>query len=301
MMTMPSLSLVCRAVHDSAILINLFIASKCDDISCTEVIRALNLEDDPELEEIENRIDQHNEEMSDWKKNKSQAEKSAKGLPLYIISLYSCADDTVAIEIELKGIREHLHEYEEHLQALKDNKPFTPTLTAQSATEMVAKSKKRKNSRAGKKGSPKKHRSNPDDNEDVSIMSESGSDSDSDSDMDSDVPSDKDSDEETDDESESDSESEESGAGSNVEEITEEDLQQKIKETTEAVKSGRNRLSEARKQKKEAIDYLSTLKKHVTKAQKEKNAFCSLKRSEVNSIANLWVPRQVKFFVAVFS
>lgn len=242
-----------------------FIASKCDDISCTEVIPALNLEDDPQLEEIESRIDQYNEETSEWKKRKSEAEKAAK-----------------AINTELEVVCEYQHEYEEHLQALKDNKPFTPTLTGKAAKTMVTKGKKRKNSSGGKKGSPKKHRSSPDDDEDESMESDSNSDSDSDSGSDSDFASDKGSDDEqSDDESKSGSDSEENDAGGNDQaEVTEDDLEERIKEAKEAVKSGRNRLSEARKQKKEAVGYLSTLKKHITKAQKEKNAFCSLKRSE---------------------
>ena len=56
-----------------------FIASKTDDISCSEVIRALQLEEDPELEEIEERLDQYKEETSDWKQKKILADKSAKG------------------------------------------------------------------------------------------------------------------------------------------------------------------------------------------------------------------------------
>lgn len=51
------------------------IASKCDDISCGEVIRALNLEEDPELEDIENRIEQNSTEAREWKDKKADAEK----------------------------------------------------------------------------------------------------------------------------------------------------------------------------------------------------------------------------------
>lgn len=57
-----------------------FIASKTDDISCSEVIRALQLEDDPELEEIEERIEQYKDETKEWKQKKTVAEKSAKGV-----------------------------------------------------------------------------------------------------------------------------------------------------------------------------------------------------------------------------
>jgi hypothetical protein len=37
------------------------------------------LEEDPELEEIEERIDQYKDETRDWKQKKTVAEKNAKG------------------------------------------------------------------------------------------------------------------------------------------------------------------------------------------------------------------------------
>lgn len=57
-----------------------FLASKCDDVSCSEVIRALNLDDDPELEEIEERMDEFSKEASKWKKTKTSADKLVKGI-----------------------------------------------------------------------------------------------------------------------------------------------------------------------------------------------------------------------------
>ena len=57
-------------------------ATKCDDISCSEVIRALRLEDDPELEKIEDEIDNCNTETEEWKERKVEAEANAKGLLL---------------------------------------------------------------------------------------------------------------------------------------------------------------------------------------------------------------------------
>lgn len=61
-------------------------ASKCDDISCSEVIRALRLEDDPELEAIEERLDGINAEKVEWEKMKKAAEKLAKG-PIFLLSV----------------------------------------------------------------------------------------------------------------------------------------------------------------------------------------------------------------------
>lgn len=88
----------------------------------------------------------------------------------------------------------------------------------------------------------------------------------------------KDSDDEA---SKSGSDSEGEGSDDEQEDVTEDSLKEKITEGKAAIKAGRERLSEVRKEKKEAIDYLSTLKKNIGRAQKEKNAFCSLKRSEV--------------------
>jgi hypothetical protein len=233
--------------------------------------------------------------------------KSAKGAIRCHSSLSSWSYNILAIETELKGIRERLRESEEHLEALKDNQPFTSRLTGKSAKATVIKGKKRKNSRRGKGGSPKKRRSSPDHDEDESMESDFNSGSDSDSDGNSDFASDKDSDDEqTDDESGSGSDSEESNAGVSDEdqdEVTEEDLAERIKENKAAVKSSRNRLSEARKQRKDAVDYLSTLKKNIAKAQKEKNAFCSSKRSEVWEHSNaLQTPcTEMKYPVTVFS
>lgn len=74
---------------------------------------------------------------------------------------------------------------------------------------------------------------------------------------------------------------EEDGDGEMEEEVTVESLKAKIEELKQAIKDGRVQLSEFRKQRKEASDMLATLKKRQNKAQREKNAFCSLKRSEV--------------------
>ncbi|KAG6857364.1 hypothetical protein H0H87_005667 [Tephrocybe sp. NHM501043] len=243
-----------------------FIASKCDDVSCSEVIRALRLEDEPELEEIEARLEGFDEETTNWKATKGFEEKSAK-----------------AIEKDLKRLRAVVAEYEEHLEALNDGKPFTPSITAKNAKAAKAKagkaSKKRKNARGGKKGSAKRHRSS-DFDEDDSMDSDSNSDIDSDSDsedeqQDSDIESKK-----SDIESDSGSDDGENDQDNEEEEVTQEFLKERIKETKASIKSGRKRLSDSRKQKKDAVDALATLKKNIAKAQREKNAFCSLKRSE---------------------
>ncbi|KAJ6614316.1 hypothetical protein B0H10DRAFT_2045676 [Mycena sp. CBHHK59/15] len=262
----------------------MILATKCDDISCTEVIRALNIEEDPDLEAIEERIEQLSDETTEWKKKKGAADRLVNSL-----------------DAQLKSIRPILKEYQEHLQALKDGEAFTPRLTAKKPDKpKVTKGKKRKNARGGKKGSPKRRRSGSfdsavDDDDDEKISSSddedsdashsSGSDSASESgNEDSDAEKDSDEEKDSDDEKDSDNEKE---ADSDVEtihdaedEVTEESIELKITETKVLITNARERHSEARKQKKEAIDHLATLKKKAIDAQKAKNAFCSLKRSE---------------------
>ncbi|KAG6820103.1 hypothetical protein H0H93_005415 [Arthromyces matolae] len=252
-----------------------FIASKCDDISCSEAIRSLDLEDEPELEGIEERLESFNEETSKKKKAKAAAEKSIK-----------------ALEKELKSHRAILSEYRAHLDALEEGKHFTPRLTGktvkpQSKSKKASlSSKKRKNARGGKKGSSKRLRSS--DIEDDDDLDSSDSDSDSDASSENDSESDesgKDSDDDSDDEStksdaESGSGSDEDDAHISEEEVTQGYLKEKIKETKDIVNSARGRLSKARREKKDANDALATLKKNIAKAQREKNAFCSLRRSE---------------------
>jgi hypothetical protein len=56
-----------------------FVATKCDDISCSEVIPALNLEDDAELLDIEARIDRAEEEQEEARDQKEDANRTLKG------------------------------------------------------------------------------------------------------------------------------------------------------------------------------------------------------------------------------
>lgn len=123
-------------------------------------------------------------------------------------------------------------------------------------------SKKRKNTWGGKKGSSKRHRGDSDIDSDSSEESESESNSDSESDSD-DSTEDQDTMEEA---------------------VTEQSLKEKLKECLEAIKAARERNNEARRRKKEVGDALSSLEKALVQVQKEKNAFCSLKRSEVGML-----------------
>ncbi|KAK0453568.1 hypothetical protein EV421DRAFT_2030518 [Armillaria borealis] len=232
-----------------------FIASKCDDISCSEVIRALHLEDDDELVAIEDKIDDNKSESKDWSKKKNTIEKQIK-----------------EIEAVIKNHRQDVGEYEKYLEAIKDGEIFVPRL---SSKKKVTSGKKRKNSRGGKKGSPKRRRSAEDDaSSSNSDDSESDESSESDTNSGSDSDNDSGSDEEVSDGNASNSEDEPQ------DQETEESLKAKIKETKASIKEARTLKSELQKEKKAANDELATLKKTLTKLQKEKNAFCSLKRSE---------------------
>ncbi|KAJ7095314.1 hypothetical protein B0H15DRAFT_881283 [Mycena belliarum] len=261
---------------DSAVT---FIATKCDDISCSEVIQSLNLEDEPALGEIQEKIEKIKEETSESKKKKTALDRELKSLTA-----------------DLKNHRAFKSEYEQHLQALKDHEPFVPRLTATKSSKPSGtkpKTKKRKNTRGGKRGSPKKRRSESvasDEDGDDKMGSdeeeeeESGSDTDSDSESESNHSdeSDKDSDEENSTASgDSDRDSDiESVDEEPQEDVTEDILKIKITEIKALIAGARQRQSDIKKEKKEVSDHLDTLKKRAIYAQKEKNAFCSLKRSE---------------------
>ncbi|KAI3612523.1 hypothetical protein WG66_009883 [Moniliophthora roreri] len=225
-----------------------FIASKTDDISCSEVINALDLHDEPELEAIEEELYSNSEETKEFKKRKNAAKAACK-----------------AIEDDLKGLRKQISEHEKHLEAIRNGETFKPTLPRPSRK---VKSKKRKNKRGGKKESPKRRRgSDVDDNSDMSDFDDSDADKDeSDSDGDSARGSDDESDsgecKDSDSEQEGDDEEGES------EEHTEESVKAKIQQTKDAIKDARARLSAARSEKKEVDDKLASLAKSLVKIQK---------------------------------
>ncbi|KAG2135905.1 uncharacterized protein EDB93DRAFT_1303704 [Suillus bovinus] len=256
-----------------------FIASKCDDISCSEVIPALGIEDDPELEEIEGRIERYKKDTADLKKRKTDAESSMK-----------------AIDKQLKNVRALLTEYEQHKTALENGEMFLPQLTTTAYKKAQSTGKKRKNISRGKSGSPKRHKRFGDDDDDdfemddidnylrvsddihVDDEDERSDDEDEGSDDEDEERDDEDEDEDEDEVEEDDSDGED--IPDEPEEVTVEVLQEKISDAKEAINVGREQLNDARKTRKDAVDALSNLKKKKTKAQRDKNAFCSLKRSE---------------------
>ncbi|CAK5275569.1 unnamed protein product [Mycena citricolor] len=245
-----------------------FIATKCDDISCSEIINNLQLDGDPELEEIEERLERAAGGSSKWKKAKTAAEKECK-----------------TVDKEVKRLRAIKSEWQARLEAFKDGVHFEPKLTAtKTPATKKENSNKRKNRRSGKKGSPKRRKGSDDDESDFSDDIESDDDSSLDSDSEKE-DSDKDSDAGSGSDDGSDTDSDKDGSDSdhedeNENEITEEFLREMIKEANDTITSTRQKLSEARSAKKEASEQLDAAKKVAKDAQKEKNAFCARKRSE---------------------
>ena len=193
------------------------------------------------------------------------------------------------MEDKLGEIRAYIHEYEEHKKALENGEPFERRLTARKMGSKAAlgpRGKKRKNSRCGKKAAKRRRASDSDFEEDDDDFIDDDSDSsDSESEKGSDESENEDdgSDSSGSDASDKESDDEEDQTEAEDEEVTVASLVEKIKEAKDAIKAGRVQLNEHRRHKKEAHDKLATLKKKQTKVQRDKNAFCSLKRSEVRA------------------
>jgi chromosome segregation ATPase len=170
------------------------------------------------------------------------------------------------LEAELKGIKEQVKEDEAHVDALETGDTFVPTLKKKKTSQS---GKKRKNSLGDKKGLSKRRRPNADsEDSDEDFFDDS-----------SETDSDEDSEEE---DTEEDQDNGEDDEDEDMNEVTIDDLREKITLGKASIKRTRERLNAARATKKAAADAISSLEKSISKLQKEKNAFCSLKRSEVS-------------------
>ena len=182
---------------------------------------------------------------------------------------------------------------------MKNGDPFTPVLTAPGgaaeASKKSSKGKKRKSFGGGKKGSPKRQRT---DDSDADVENELALDSEADADSlddfivnDSESEADSDADDKSNqgsDEFDVDRESNAGFDGQNEdenmeshEEATVESITAKLVEAREAMEVGVQQKKAASEDRKGAINALTSLKKAKSKAQRQKNCFCSLKRSEV--------------------
>ncbi|CAE6511703.1 unnamed protein product [Rhizoctonia solani] len=260
-----------------------FIATKTDDLSCTEVIGALNLDDNPELVEIEARLDAEHAELDDW---------TAK--------LKGAIEEIYETGAELKELRPILAEYKDHLKALKAGKSFKPVLTAPKAPGETPPKKRKKGS-----GGPKAKRARLDSDDDLA------EDDSMDLDDDGDFIDDREEIEEVDTDAEDalveevldqdvieiDSDSDEVIVLSDSDDPDDQpkakltlkatpgpDAQERVKKSIQEAEDKRKELraraEQLNKTKTEAESKVNALKKTISKLQKEKNAFCSKKRNE---------------------
>jgi hypothetical protein len=192
----------------------------------------------------------------------------------------------------MKQASKYLSEYETHLEALETGQPFVPRLTDQEKRiSSGARGTKRKMSRGDRRSKKRRRSQGSDDDDPIAISDDSD-------DVQSDNESGPEGGEEPDDSDNDDDDASMSEAGSNadndgceMEEVTVETLKAKIDHIKEVMTGARERKSQARRNRKEAVDRLAVLKKTLARLQREKNAFCSLKRSEVrkswrNSLVN---------------
>lgn len=149
-----------------------------------------------------------------------------------------------------------------------------------------SKGKKRKHSGGGRRSSPKKRRSEGPEDDDYPInISDDDMDEDIDTDNESGTDSDKepaDGSDDEDNDAKSPSESDAENGSDTEEEVSVDSLKARIGDCQRALKAAREHKSQSRKERKAAVDRLATLKKNLARLQREKNAFCSLKRSEVS-------------------
>ncbi|KAG8926319.1 hypothetical protein FRC02_008968 [Tulasnella sp. 418] len=253
-----------------------FVATKTDDLSCKEIISALGLENDEELDEIQSSLAEYNSEMKKQTKIESEAKKAWK-----------------AEGEKLKAKRVELLEHKAHLKALKEGETFQSTLSKSPNSKS---GKKRK--RSGDNGdSPKRRKIGSDSDDDESEESDDDLHMLSDPD---DAPSDSDkgSDDEKSDQSgsddeyrEDDNDDDEDDEGKDKDEdeddndvdgelMTEETMQEIVKQDQAELNEIKQSLQEAKDRHKEAQTAISKLKKKIAKAQREKNGYCAKARNE---------------------
>jgi hypothetical protein len=170
--------------------------------------------------------------------------------------------------------------YKAHLSALKSGKQYKRP----SVSSSIKTGSKRKRSEGGRGGSPKRHKGDAssdgsDSNSDDDEYDDGESDSEENSASDDDIEADSDASEGSDDDS---TQSSVTGSGNEEdedEELSVDDLKERINECQVAIKTGLKNQKEAKKEHAEALEAFNKAKRDKAMAQKNKNAFCSLKRS----------------------
>jgi hypothetical protein len=186
----------------------------------------------------------------------------------------------IELKEQIEDTREQMHEHQAHLEALENGETFVPSLKK---NKLPVGGKKRKSTGKMKQGPTKRRRSVASEADEEDELMESDEDfTDYSGDGDSDVEDDDNRDHENAKSSGEEPDSSEVEDEEEITNLTESDLKEKIQEAKDSLKVGRDMLKNAQTAKKEAADALSSVEKGQVKTQREKNAFCSLKRSEVN-------------------
>ncbi|RXW20524.1 hypothetical protein EST38_g5345 [Candolleomyces aberdarensis] len=183
-----------------------------------------------------------------------------------VAPIQRAVDDKTARALEKQITRAEVlqKDLDGHLKGFTDGRPYESAFTEEHLTD-----KKRKNYRSGKQETPKRCRLGANANDNGSETATSFSDSDYDSGDDSDG-----------DPKASDSTPPESDAMAVIPEETEASLQEKLEKNEQFIDSLRKELEAAKSQKGELSEQRWILEQQRAMVQKEKNAFCSQKRSE---------------------
>jgi len=249
--------------------------------SLTSYCTALSLHHDPELEVIEATLSQILEDEKIANRQKLAAEGIIAGEDIITPNLgYSVLNiPTRGTADVLKIVRAHITEYEEHVKALTNGDSFTPEPSASGGAAKASKKplngKKRKRIGGGKKGSPKRQRIDADGLDDFIV---------NDSETDANDKIYKGGDDHFDANREFNAGSggqDQGGAMGSRGEAMVKSITAKLVETREAMELSIQREKAASEDCKNAINALTSLREAKLKAQRQKNCFCSLKRSEV--------------------
>ncbi|KAG1863428.1 P-loop containing nucleoside triphosphate hydrolase protein [Suillus tomentosus] len=232
-----------------------FIATKCDDISCSEVITTLDLKDDPALKKINKCIISCKKETSELKLKKADTESL-----------------TEVILGRLKRLQAVIQQCQEGKTALANGTMLMPqfTATAHQATQSMG--KKRKNTHS-KEAGPAKHLKS-------STFGQDSEDDTSDSDMyvDDTCGGQK----SVEEEQEKEDTQHDDGIKDEPEEVTVKVLDAKIDDAQKSIKAAWEELDDARKAQINIKGALDDLMRKEMEARRDKSTFCSLKRSEEN-------------------
>ncbi|KAG1886363.1 uncharacterized protein F5891DRAFT_1120509 [Suillus fuscotomentosus] len=230
-----------------------FIATKCDDISCSEVITTLDLKDDPALEKINKCIISCKKETSELKLKKADTESL-----------------TEVILRRLKRLQAVIQQCQEGKTALANGTMLMPQFTATVHQATQSMGKKRKNTHSKESGPAKRLKS--------STFGHDSEDDTSDSDMyvDDTCGGQK----SVEEEQEKEDTQHDDGIKDEPEEVTVKVLEAKIDDAQKSIKAAWEELDDARKAQINIKGALDDLMRKEMEARRDKSTFCSLKRSE---------------------